>query len=93
VSTVLRREVRILGTWNSKIAPAGHSEWEMVVDSIARGELQVAPLLSHVVGLDQAPRVFDDLRERRTWYHKVVFAVSEQAADEYARLTGTAGAA
>jgi L-iditol 2-dehydrogenase/galactitol-1-phosphate 5-dehydrogenase len=82
VSTVLRREVRIIGTWNSKIAPAGHSEWEMVVDHIARGDLEVADLISHVVDLADAAEVFDDLLERRTWYHKVIFAVSEQARAE-----------
>jgi L-iditol 2-dehydrogenase/galactitol-1-phosphate 5-dehydrogenase len=84
VSTVLRREVRILGTWNSKIAPAGHSEWEMVVDHIARGDLRVAPLISPVADLADAAEVFDDLLERRTWYNKVVFAVGDQARAELA---------
>lgn len=82
VSSVLRREVRILGTWNSKIAPAGHSEWEMVVDHVARGDLRVAPLISHAPSLAEAPDVFEDLLQRRTWYNKVVFAVADQARQE-----------
>jgi L-iditol 2-dehydrogenase len=82
VSSVLRREVRILGTWNSKIAPAGRSEWEMVIGHIASGELQVAPLISHTPELASAASVFEDLLERRTWYNKVVFAVADQARAE-----------
>lgn len=84
VSSVLRREVRIIGTWNSKIAPAGHSEWEMVVHHIAQGDLHVAPLISHTPTLSEAPEVFEDLLQRRTWYNKVVFAIAPEARSELA---------
>ncbi|GLW61904.1 galactitol-1-phosphate 5-dehydrogenase [Actinomadura rubrobrunea] len=91
VSSLLRREVRILGTWNSKITPAGRSEWEMVVTCLGRG-LEVAPLISHTPSLADADAVFDDLVNRRVWYNKVVFAVADEARAEL-DLPGVAPAA
>ena len=54
VSSLIRRELTVLGTWNSKIAPAGRSEWDMVIANIAAGRLQVAPLISHALPLAAA---------------------------------------
>jgi L-iditol 2-dehydrogenase len=82
VSSLIRRELTVLGTWNSKITPAGRSEWDMVVAHIASGRLQVAPLISHALPLDRAAGTFDDMTERRVWSNKVVFAVSAQAQAE-----------
>ncbi|WP_353946563.1 galactitol-1-phosphate 5-dehydrogenase [Streptomyces sp. HUAS MG91] len=82
VSSVLRRELRLYGTWNSKIAPAGHSEWDMVVRHLGK-DLQMAPLISHTPELVDAPSMFADMLHRRTWYNKVVFAVADEARPPY----------
>jgi len=84
VSSLIRRELTVLGTWNSKIGPAGRSEWDMVVAHIADGRLQVAPLISHAVPLADAPAVFEGLTERRGRSNKVLFAVSDVALAETA---------
>jgi len=84
VSSLIRRELTVLGTWNSKIGPAGRSEWDMVVAHIADGRLQVAPLISHAVPLAAAPAVFSGLTERRVRSNKVLFAVSAEALAETA---------
>ena len=82
VSSLIRRELTVLGTWNSKIAPAGRSEWDMVIANISAGRLQVAPLISHALPLEAAARTFDDMVERRVWSNKVLFAVSAEALAE-----------
>ena len=82
VSSLIRRELTVLGTWNSKIAPAGRSEWDMVVANIASGRLQVAPLISHALPLADASETFAAMTDRRTWSNKVLFAVSAQALAE-----------
>lgn len=79
VSSLIRRELVVLGTWNSKITPAGRSEWDRVVRHIADGSLQVAPLISHTPPLAQAPAVLADMAARRIWSNKVVFTVGEAA--------------
>lgn len=91
LSTVVRRELRIYGTWNAKIMPPGRSDWDMVIARLGK-ELQVAPLISHTPSLDEAPAVFDDLAERRVWYNKVVFTVAPEAAAEAAEAARAAGA-
>jgi len=91
VSTIVRRELRVLGTWNSKIMPPGHSDWEMVIARLGNG-LEVAPLISHTPRLDEAPAVFADLADRRIWYNKVVFTVAEEAAAEAAEAASAPAA-
>lgn len=89
VSRILRRELTLLGTWNARITPRGQSEWDMVVASIGR-TVNVADLVSHVFPFEQAPSVFADLADRRTWANKTVFAVSDEAkAEADAALAGS----
>jgi L-iditol 2-dehydrogenase len=88
ISSLIRRELVVVGTWNSRVTPSGRSEWDMVVRHVADGSLAVAPLISHVPDLADAAAVLDDVSARRTWSNKVVFAVSEQARQE--RDTGLA---
>ncbi len=82
VSSLIRRELTVLGTWNSKITPVGRSEWEMVIANIVGGRLLLAPLISHAVPLADAAQTFGDLVERRVWSNKVLFAVSAEALAE-----------
>jgi L-iditol 2-dehydrogenase/galactitol-1-phosphate 5-dehydrogenase len=88
VSSVLRREVRLIGTWNSKITPAGLSDWEMVISHM-QGSLIVDPLVSHVATLDEAPQLFDSLLKRDVWYNKVIFAVADEALAEQSNFAST----
>ena len=81
VSSFIRRELTIYGTWNSKITPPGKSEWEMVLKRMG-DDLKVAPLISHTPRLGQGPQMFDDLATQRIWYNKVVFTIAEEARAE-----------
>jgi len=82
VSSILRRELKLYGTWNSKITPAGNSEWDMVIRHMQNGNLQVAPLISHTPTLSDGPQMFADMAERKVWYNKVVFAIADEAKKE-----------
>jgi L-iditol 2-dehydrogenase/galactitol-1-phosphate 5-dehydrogenase len=82
ISSLIRRELTVYGTWNSTIAPAGHSEWDMVVDAVASGRIAVEPLISHAAPLEQAPELFAELIGRRLWSNKVLFAVAAEARAE-----------
>jgi L-iditol 2-dehydrogenase/galactitol-1-phosphate 5-dehydrogenase len=75
-SSILRRELVIYGTWNSKIVPRGQDEWTAVLKYMDR-ELTVAPLISHTPDLSQGPEIFQALTDGRLpGYRKVVFRVS-----------------
>jgi L-iditol 2-dehydrogenase/galactitol-1-phosphate 5-dehydrogenase len=71
-SSILRRELTIKGTWNSRIAPAGQSEWTTVLSSLGT-RVQVDKLISHTPPLSDGVEVFRRMRERTEPFSKVVF--------------------
>lgn len=75
VSSLLRREVTIRGTWNSRIAPAGANDWTESLARMERG-IDVAALVSHVPPLAEGPEVFRRLLAGSEPFAKVVFEVA-----------------
>jgi L-iditol 2-dehydrogenase len=76
-SSILRRELTIHGTWNSKVVPRGTDDWSVVLKFMDRG-LQIAPLISDTPTLEEAPAVFASIHQRRAWHHKVIVRVSPE---------------
>jgi L-iditol 2-dehydrogenase len=81
VSSLLRREITIYGSWNSKITLPGHSEWEMVIHHMCK-DLQVQSLISHAPLLEQGVEMFTNMASGKFWYNKVVFTIAEEARQE-----------
>ena len=46
--TLLRKQLHVVGTWNSSFDGQNRSEWHYVVDMLQCGILNVAPLITHV---------------------------------------------
>ncbi len=74
-SNILRRELTIYGTWNSKIVPRGQDDWSTALRYMDR-ELIVAPLISDVVSLDEGPAIFDSIVHRKKFHNKVIFKLN-----------------
>lgn len=81
VSSILRRELRLYGTWNARVTPIGHSDWDKVIHHLDK-DLEVDRLISHVRPLEAAPDTFEQLLTRDIWYNKVIFQIAEEAATE-----------
>jgi L-iditol 2-dehydrogenase len=75
-SSVLRRELTIYGTWNSKVTPRGSDEWTRVLSFLGH-EMDVDPLISHRISWDDGPSVFKSIHEKNGWFNKVLFTVPE----------------
>jgi L-iditol 2-dehydrogenase len=73
-SNILRRELTIYGTWNSKVVPLGTDDWSNVLKFMDRG-LQIAPMISDTPSLDQGPAIMASIHGRKAWHHKVIFKV------------------
>ncbi|WP_309386400.1 galactitol-1-phosphate 5-dehydrogenase [Cerasicoccus frondis] len=73
-SNILRKELTIHGTWNSKITPVGVDDWTTVLKHLDRG-LIVEPLITDKLPLSAGPAIFDDLVNRRNYHNKVIFDV------------------
>ncbi len=70
---ILRKQLKLHGTWNSSYSPISRSEWQLTLDFMASGKLDVKPLITHRVGLDT---LFDRLvaiRDRTEFSSKVLY--------------------
>lgn len=75
-SSVLRRELTIIGTWNSRFVPRGQDDWSVALRHMGRS-LRVAPLISHVIELREGKTALKDIWKRRFgYYSKIVFKVA-----------------
>jgi len=74
-SSILRRELTLHGTWNSKVVPRGTDDWSTVLKYMDR-ELQIAPLITDSPALEEGPAIFSSIRERKAYHNKVIFRVS-----------------
>lgn len=70
--TILRREMRLVGTWNSQFASSAADEWHTVLDAMATKCLDVTPLISHRIGLGDLPKMLMGMRDRTVATHKVL---------------------
>ncbi len=71
-SSILRRELTILGTWNSRVVPEGSNEWTTVLGEMGR-RIDVASLVSHTLPLAEGVEAFDRFVGRKEFMNKVVF--------------------
>lgn len=74
-SNILRKELSIYGTWNSKIVPAGMDDWTTVLKYMDK-EFQVGQLISDVPNLDEGPSIFESIVNKSRFHNKVIFKIS-----------------
>ena len=73
-SSILRRELSIYGTWNSKIEPRGIDDWSTVLENLDKN-LIVEPLISDLVTLDEGPEIFNSILNKKRFHNKVIFKI------------------
>ncbi len=74
-SAILRKELKILGSWNSRIVPREHNDWSIALRYLA-GQLRVAPLITHTPPLREGPEIFKRMASGSLGSHgRVVFRV------------------
>jgi len=73
-SSILRRELSVYGTWNSKIEPRGNDDWSMVLENLDK-KLIVEPLISDLVALDEGVEIFDSILNKKRFHNKVIFKI------------------
>jgi threonine dehydrogenase-like Zn-dependent dehydrogenase len=84
LDVLLRREISVVGSYETGVA-ASHPYWPWsrarnhatVIDLIRRGELDVRPLISHVVAYRDAPAIYDMLAAGGEGWLSVAFTWTE----------------
>ncbi len=70
---LLRQEISLHGAWNSFGAPFPGRQWTVTLEKLASGDLKWAFMISHDLGLDALPDMFQSFRARNAFYSKVMF--------------------
>ncbi|MBT3273321.1 MAG: galactitol-1-phosphate 5-dehydrogenase [Spirochaetales bacterium] len=71
MSQVLRKELRIYGSWNSRVEPRGKDDWTVCLEYMGRG-IDVDSLISHRLPLSEGPAIFREIYSRSEFHNKVI---------------------
>jgi L-iditol 2-dehydrogenase len=69
----LRQEVSLHGAWNSFGAPYPGKQWTVTLDSLASGRLKWEFMISHELGLEELPGMFEKIKNRSEFFSKIMF--------------------
>jgi len=73
ISQLMRREVSILGTWNSDYNAAGNrDDWRAVLEAMAAKAIDLRPLITHKILLDEAFAALRMMRDQSEFFSKVL---------------------
>jgi len=78
ISHVMRRELRLIGTWNSSFSASGltpsgdRDDWRTVLAAVAAGTLQLKPLITHRFPLADIRCGLEVMRDRKEFVAKVL---------------------
>ena len=73
ISRMMRREVTIVGTWNSSYGVFGEDDdWHCSLACMASGVIDVKPLVTHRIPLDGALDALHMIKDRTEFYCKVL---------------------
>ncbi|SFB00211.1 L-iditol 2-dehydrogenase [Lentibacillus halodurans] len=70
---IVRNELRVLGSWNAISSPFPGKEWSSTVHYMSTGQINVNPMISHRLNLQEGPETFDHLINGKGSYVKVLF--------------------
>ena len=69
---ILRKQLKIFGTWNSAYNNTPQSDWSVVVGAMASGAVKVKPLITHKVTLENIEEGLEIMRTGSEFYSKVM---------------------
>jgi len=73
ISQAMRRELDILGTWNSTFSAAGNNDdWRAVLAAAASGAIDLDSLVSHRIPLEKANEALVMMRDQSQFFAKVL---------------------
>jgi L-iditol 2-dehydrogenase len=70
---ILRKNLTLIGTWNSYYASLPINEWQLVLDFIASGKLRLDPLITHRVKIEELGDALKMIRDRSEFTVKVMY--------------------
>ncbi len=78
---ILRKELRISGTWNSNFSPYPINEWEYTVRMMDEKKLRTDDLITHRSKLDDLPALFEKIHHHEITLCKAVYSAGTGVAE------------
>ena len=75
ISSILRNELRIIGSWNSNLSGSSVSEWDLSLQHLKDKKISVGSVITHRFELSKIADVFDELYKKKFVHGKVVFVM------------------
>ncbi|MBO0587395.1 hypothetical protein I2484_08770 [Sporosarcina sp. E16_8] len=70
---IVRNELIVLGIWNAISAPFPGNEWNISVHYMSTGQINVKPMITHRLQLNEAPEIINKIVKRDGFFGKVLF--------------------
>ena len=70
---LLRKQLSIYGTWNSRFGTKGN-DWEKVLDLLQQGQLELEPLITHKLPMENLSQGLDIMRNPVIYSNKIMLA-------------------
>ena len=75
---ILRKQIHMIGTWNSSFDPEAESDdWREVLSACREGKLHPEWLISHRFSFDELPKGLDVMRDKEQYHVKVMIGESK----------------
>jgi L-iditol 2-dehydrogenase len=71
---ILRKQLNVCGTWNSRYG-SRENDWREAVDAMSTGKIDLKPLISHRFPLSAGIKPFELMRGRTEFTNKILFTL------------------
>lgn len=69
---ILRKQIRMTGTWNSSFTHSDADDWHMVLQECAKGQLHLEELITHSLPFDALHQGLEIMRDKKEYRNKVM---------------------
>lgn len=70
---LLRKQLKISGTWNSSYVELPKNDWHLAINAMANGKLNVKPFITHRFPLNKCSEALNMMCDRTAEFNKVMF--------------------
>lgn len=79
---ILRKQLRICGTWNSSFVSIPKNDWELAIRAMEKHKLNVRPFITHRFSLAEGKEALEMMRDRTEFFNKVMFIMDGGCENE-----------
>lgn len=74
---ILRKELKISGTWNSSYNSI-NNDWKESLCAMSEGKIDVKPLITHKYPLSECSKAFEMMKDKKEFYNKVILNMNQE---------------